>query len=336
MRPIIWQSKSEIVYQSILANKLLSGANGGNAYDVQTALTLSERYSIHASSESVKKKNESLINYWFRSKFISDKNSLIIREPYPIVFGKYNRSNKFIGVIHHIDHDLSWSSLKHYYYFKMLWKNLKKLDAIVTVSNYWKKELEMAGLKNIHVIYNSYPVEKYTISQASISTFKKRFNINPNKPLIYIGNASREKGVYEVYEALRSKNYELIMSGSSNNAADLPVQYYNFNAADFQQMLAASDVVLCMSSMIEGWNRIAHESLLCGTPVIGSGSGGMTELLQCSQQIILKDPALLDDKIQFLLANRSEFSNNGRKFVEQFDMNYFTNKWFTLINNMDS
>ena len=44
-------------------------------------------------------------------------------------------------------------------------------------------------------------------------------------------------------------------------------------------LLKASTVVLTMSLFKEGWCRVAHEALLLGTPVIGSGAGGMTEVL---------------------------------------------------------
>ena len=57
-------------------------------------------------------------------------------------------------------------------------------------------------------------------------------------------------------------------------------------------LLSCCDIVISFSEFPEGWNRVAHEALLTKTPVIGSGQGGMNELLNKSGQIICRDIAI--------------------------------------------
>ena len=45
-------------------------------------------------------------------------------------------------------------------------------------------------------------------------------------------------------------------------------------------LLQAASVAVTMSKFNEGWCRTAHEAMLCKTPVVGSGMGGMGELLE--------------------------------------------------------
>ena len=88
-----------------------------------------------------------------------------------------------------------------------------------------------------------------------------------------------------------------------------------------------------MSKLMEGWNRVAHEALLCNTPVVGSGMGGMGELLTKSKQIITTNDAIKENVVA-VLKNRNKYSNVGYDFVKQFDMNYFNSAWQQTIENL--
>jgi glycosyltransferase involved in cell wall biosynthesis len=333
MRTIEWQSKTDVVYDSILKEKILPLSNGGNSYDIQAALALSTYFDLTPSKKTILKNKESFIAYFLRSKLNNPKAEIIIREPYPIACGSYDSTKKYIGVVHHLDPIIENKSWKHRWYFHTLRNNLRKLDATVTVSEYWKDELIKIGANNVNVIYNSFDVSKYA-DDGTKNDFKEKHQIANDKKLIYIGNASREKGVYEVYEALKEKGYELIMSGPINNATNVPIRYVNLDKAEYIKMLKACDITISMSRMIEGWNRIAHESLLCNTPVIGNGTGGMKELLKKGNQIIEQDYNQLPSAIEKVLNNRSFYITEGYKFVKFFDLKYFNETWINLINQL--
>ena len=61
---------------------------------------------------------------------------------------------------------------------------------------------------------------------------------------------------------------------------NIPVVNLSLNYKEYLCLLKASSVVVTMSKFKEGWCLTAHEAMLCKTPVIGSGKGGMRELLE--------------------------------------------------------
>ena len=83
--------------------------------------------------------------------------------------------------------------------------------------------------------------------------------------------------------------------------------------------------------MEEGWNRIAHEALLSHTPVIGSNSGGMKELLEKAGQVVVNDKTEIYSAVEKVLSQREIFAEKGYEFVKQFDMKYFSNAWIVLV-----
>src|SRR5687768_4120485 len=93
MKKIIWQSKARAVFDSFRAGKILPGANGGNAYDVQAALMLRNFYNIDVDDTAVRG-NQSVLSYWLRMRNHRPECDVAIMEPFPLVYGpsKWNRS----------------------------------------------------------------------------------------------------------------------------------------------------------------------------------------------------------------------------------------------------
>ena len=334
MTTILWQSRSPVVYGSFQKGELVNAANGGNAYDFQAIKVLAEKFRIDVDKSSVKKPGENLFQYWWRMRNHLPQSEVFIMEPFPLIFGKRPSKSKSIAVIHHIDDQGGALSLKHRWFFSRLKKQLTKIDLVITVSTYWEAYLKELGCNNVKVIYNAFNPSEYQVSQEAIARFKKQHGFNDEQPLIYLGNASRQKGVYEAYEALKDLNYQLVMSGMENRAADLPVKFLNLKRSDYITLLNAADVVVTMSKLTEGWNRIAHEALLCKTPVIGSGTGGMQELLQKAGQGIIIDPSQLTAAVQTAIANKNTLGTTGYSYASQFDQSYFEREWIQTLTDL--
>ena len=77
-------------------------------------------------------------------------------------------------------------------------------------------------------------------------------------------------------------------------------EYARQSFGDYLKLLKASWVVLTMSKFKEGWCRTAHEAMLLKTPVIGSGTGGMRELLENGKQIVCPEFDNLREKVKYL------------------------------------
>lgn len=334
MIKVIWQSKNSIIADSINSGKLLPGNNGGNAYDFSAAMALKKKFDVHADEKAVMKEKENVFQYWARRKFVSTPADITIQEPYPVLFGKVNSGSKQVAMIHHIDDDFNNRSLKHKWFLKRLKKNLPKVDLVIAVSGYWENYLRSIGCEKTKVIYNSFNVEDYSVRANLVDQFKTKYGFISSRPLVYIGNAQREKGVYEVYEALKNSSCQLVMTGYRNLAADLPVKYLNLSREEYLCLLQAADVTITMSHLLEGWNRIAHESLLSRTPVIGSGKGGMKELLEGAGQKMVTDFSLLPGVVEEVIQNRIDLAEGGFLFASKFSKSYFENEWITTISDL--
>ncbi|MFZ7114095.1 MAG: glycosyltransferase family 4 protein [Bacteroidota bacterium] len=330
---ILWQSKSSKVLQAFYEGVVIDGINGGNAYDVQSALALAKDFKVVIDPVTIRK-NESVFSYWKRMRSYTPKADLLIMEPYPVVFGKRKSSQLSIAVIHHIDHLLARKSIYHRWYFYNLLRKVKKCNAIVTVSEHWKKYFEEKGCRNVSVIYNSFNPGLYGKSEEDEVSFRQKNGIPVDKKIVYIGNAIREKGVVEVYDALKNSGFHLVMTGPRNRVPELNVQYLNLKRTEYLQLLTFSSVVVCFSLMEEGWNRIAHESLLSHTPVVGKESGGMTELLSNAGQIVVRDKSEIRDAVDKAIANRAQLAETGFKYVRQFDLEYFEKAWKDIIRSV--
>ena len=74
--------------------------------------------------------------------------------------------------------------------------------------------------------------------------------------------------------------------------------------------------------------------MLCKTPVIGSGLGGMKELLEGGNQIICEDFNDLKGQVSFAL-DRPEVGEKGFEFAKQFTVEKFNDAWVHLIERLD-
>jgi glycosyltransferase involved in cell wall biosynthesis len=206
--------------------------------------------------------------------------------------------------------------------------NAKRCDRVVVVSTYWQKYLAELGIENTEVIYNAFDVSKFGVPNDDIRAFRERHGLI-GKPVIYIGNCQKRKGAPAVWGALRDRNYHFVTSGFTD--VSLPVRRFLLPYDQYIHLLAASDVVVTMSDFSEGWNRTAHEAMLCRTPVVGSGTGGMGELLKGGSQLICQQVADLPQMIQKAVDHRRELGIQGYAFASQFTIDRFNRQWLGLI-----
>ena len=311
-----------------------SSLYGGKAYEMQLLDFLCDNYEVEEVYPHSDKKNELLrwTEELYRLSKLKVSKDIFIRDFYSsAVMGKTSGRN--VSVIHHIDS----SQKKHPFLNKLLEKkfymNLNQIDTFVTVSEYWKRYLEEMGHGDVRVVYNGFNLRDFEISDEKVERFKKKYGLS-GKPIIYLGNCQPGKGVVEAYRELKDRDAFLITSGEEK--VKIPAMNLNLYYKEYLTLLKASSVVVAMSKFKEGWNRTTHEAMLCKTPVIGSGLGGMRELLEGGKQIICGDVSKLNYLVDVAIENQKELGEKGYEFAKGFTIERFEKGLENLLNNQNN
>jgi len=301
---------------------------GGNIYEKILADILDKNFEVEIDNIGVKSNGKArcfnAIKY-FSNMYNKSRDSSfdIAIKPYQASLFLNKGKVKNVILIHHIDSSYSPIQTKLYQEFLEFWLkiNKKKIDAIIVVSKYWKNYLKKQGFENIYTLYNQFNLEEFNISDNEVKSFKQKYNLSA-KPIVYLGNPQKKKGVDKALEAIKTLDAQFISSGTGNLKLE-GVKNIELNYREYLTLLKISDVVLTMSQFKEGWCRVAHEAMLCKTPVIGSGFGGMKELLEGGKQIIVEDFTELKDKVLSAIENKKKLGEVGYRYASQFGFEKF-------------
>jgi glycosyltransferase involved in cell wall biosynthesis len=235
-------------------------------------------------------------------------------------------------IVHHLD----FSANRHARIYEPLGpyilRCLRGAEKVVAVSMFWKRYLQDQGIPSVELIYNPFPVEEFSFSDDEVEGFKRQFGL-VGKPILYLGNRAEGKGVEQAYRALRGIDAHFVATGKDAKPfGQLRTEY--LHAREYHLLLKASTLAVTMSTFDEGWCRNAHETMLCETPVVGSGRGGMGELLRGGDQVICENFDELSPLVSSLLADPPRCRSMGRRgcaFAKQFTVERFNLAWRQLL-----
>jgi glycosyltransferase involved in cell wall biosynthesis len=305
---------------------------GGNAYRRSILSLMSNECDIEPMN-ILFNKNGNKVFQGFKTLldllYLKGQKDIWIRDYLSVLTLPFDRtSGKNIVIAHHMDNTyLSYPSLCNCM-DKLYYSNLRNVDLLVVVSKYWKSHFE-TYTDNIKIIYNCFNMNEFQFTEEEINKFKQKYNLL-GKPIIYLGNCQKSKGIVEAYNELKSMDVHLVTSGQKRvnvPAINLDLDYY-----DYLRLLKASSVAITMSLFKEGWCRTAHEAMLCKTPVVGSGAGGMAELLEGGKQIICENFGNLKNNVEYLLES-PEVGEDGFIYASQkkFTEAYFKDEWINCF-----
>jgi len=267
---------------------------------------------------------------------LKGKEDLWIRDFYStITLNKKKTKGRNLALLFHIDFSgfPIISRLPFLFLEKaFLYRQLKRVETIVTISEYWKNYFLNRGYKNVHKIYCGFDLNNFDISDEDVAQFKKLYGLE-KKPIIYLGNCQRAKGVVDSYSALKDLDVYFVTSGRQE--VKIPALNFNLGYKEYLKLLKASAIALTMSKFKEGWCITAHEAMLCKTPVVGSGKGGMKELLEGGGQIVCEDFNKLREIVEFLLKDpekRQKMAERGNDYAKNFTQEKFERAWEEALN----
>jgi glycosyltransferase involved in cell wall biosynthesis len=239
------------------------------------------------------------------------------------------RTIKNIVIAFHYDTAFCHPLVKvhHWLTLMAMVRQRKKIDRLVVISEYWKEFFRRYGFEKIDIVYSAVNPAEFVVAPEELAAFRQKYRLTgPN--LIYIGNPQRKKGALEVYEALKDSGYKLVASGNAD--VEIPVRTLKLDFREYVMLLHSVDLVITMSQFNEGWCRQAHEAMLCSKPVIGSGRGGMRELLDAGGQIVCENFSDLPRLVKTALGNR-ELGKKGREAALKYTYAEFTQKWRDVV-----
>lgn len=308
---------------------------GGIIYEKMVDDVLKEQfdYQVESAAFTLRGKMrllEAPLYLWRQRRFAKKSGALLIRSFQSALF---NYKHKGLTIIYHIDSSGSPFLPKLFQdiaelIFKLV---IKKSEHIVVIADYWKRYFENRGYSNVHLVYCGYELEQYDCSSEEMDQFRVRYGLE-GKKIIYIGNPQVKKGAAIAYEALKNSGYTLVTSGVRDQVLDC--LHLDLGFKDYLCLLKASEVVVLMSQFAEGWNRIAHEAMLMGTPVIGTGYGGMGEVLEGGGQEVCRVPAELKSLVAKVLMDREAYVKRGFEYSRQFGMERFRADWVSLVRKL--
>jgi len=239
---------------------------------------------------------------------------------------------KRILILFHFDPAETRKKRIYQFYFDRFRRNAQDAKVVV-IARHWKEFLERQGFQDLEIIHPAYDVDRYQ-PYHSREAFLKEHAL-PDRPIVYLGKNSKPK-TQNIYQQLRplADRCLLITSGPKREFEGPLNLDLNFKA--YCSLLHHSAVTVTMPQFDEGWSRIAHESVICGTPVIGNGRGGMAELLQDTRQMILpdSDPGRIIHEIGEIVSTGRRVPEEDREFARTFNLKYFADRWEEVVRKM--
>lgn len=207
----------------------------------------------------------------------ADSNAVVItvaRLAWPVRFKQLFGKGKMLLVLHNYDPRDAKPALYYRLLNAFLKYSTKRKSRIrvVVVARCWQAFFEKQFAVKSYLFPNLFPAESYQFFR---SIAKK------NSRLIHLGEFSEKSDVKKYLILLHKlKEYGFTCYFSSNKPefkSHLPISFFNTREAYLKQM-ACSGATVIINRVDEGWNRVAHESILLGTPVLVMAGGGVAEL----------------------------------------------------------
>jgi len=228
---------------------------------------------------------------------------------------------------------------KNHFFDNILGKfTIKQADALISVSN---KDLELirnrfklSKSKMTYFVPNGIDINKY-----------QREKVKQREYITFIGRLSYIKGIdifisiiRDLYKKDKDLNFLIVGDGPLRNLVegakkDLPIKYYkSYPYAKISDIYNMSKVLL-LTSRFEGLPTTILESLACGTPVIASDVGGVSEVISNDLNGYLFDILSKEQVYENILnlihdeKKLRRFGENGRKLIEKsYSWNIISNK----------
>ena len=192
---------------------------------------------------------------------------------------------------------------------------LETADAVIAVSTSTAADVQRlfdVDPAKMHIIANGIDTEEYTAVERP--EVLARFAIDPARPFVlFVGRMTRQKGLLYLLRAIEriDPEVQVVLCAGESDTPALQTELETM-VADLQQRrpgivwipemldrqstiaLYSHASVFCCPSIYEPFGIINLEAMACGTPVVGSGVGGIPEVVADGETGFIVQVALAD------------------------------------------
>lgn len=196
--------------------------------------------------------------------------------------------------------------------------------AIVCVSTYLREQLVTFGVADAARVYVVPQPVHPLFQRLAVGDQRSAVGAQPSAVILTVARLTQQKSIDTLIDALallRARGceacLEIIGDGPERAALEQHTRARNMHAyVKFLGMLPQAELpahyaraaVFVLPSIREGVGLVFAEALLCGTPIIGSASGGVTDIIRDGETGLLfpaRDAHALADVIERVLTDRA-------------------------------
>lgn len=168
---------------------------------------------------------------------------------------------------------------------------------VVVVSKFWQNWFIAQGVNPQRLVI--YP------NLFEVKQFETYANQAKHTQQVYLGQYSAKcsNEIFEIASQLNKLGYHCFFSSpiSIQAPANAPYEIKCLSKLHLYESIAKCTYAVMFSKFNEGWNRSAHESVLCGLTLIAKPSGGLTQLVTEAGMFLVNG---VEEAIQIIQQNK--------------------------------
>ena len=260
------------------------------------------------------------------------QNDVVIEDPVSLASRRPRHKGRSILLVHNLP-SRRWQDRSFGKFLQYRWKQrLREVDLVVTVSPYYARLMAEHGAGQVVVIPNAFDSEELSPAATAAGPFLQHLGLDL-RPIVYLGEPHCGKGVQRTRQLLatqaKESGWQLVSSGGGVPVAG--VSHLKLSREDYLRLLQLAVVTVMLPDEIEGWPRLAHESVLMGTPLIANRSGGLLDLCETFGQTVCDHPHQLPGLVQHILATRPRVEPWAVEKARRYDTQRFARAWRDVL-----
>lgn len=200
---------------------------------------------------------------------------------------------------------LQYNPLRNLLIRTILRRHVKR---VLPVSKALELGLNQNGIAHTTVVYNAIDTNRPEIADADIAAFKKEFDMEGRRIILFGGRLGPDKGTKEIIRAMRVLKERfpdvlLLVTGEASkwerilkeeDPADSLAGFHRctgwLTPEKIRTAFAATDIVTTPSLCLDTFNMMNAEAMAAGKPVVGTIFGGTPEIVEDGKTGFIVDP----------------------------------------------